>query len=367
MRRFGSLIIGLCLVAQMSAQGCGSEDEGDNTPGGQPPGTQVTPSPVGATGGVGGTGTPTTPAAPSDAGAPPATPTNPSMPPLQPTGPRDAGRPDTGTVTVTPTAPLGDAGPNDGDPSKPVVMIPEVPCRNTSGGLPIGRANFKVDERDVIIDYPCNKREGAPMTFILNLHGTTPVAQHFYQWGYFSAHRHVASHNLIIATPSSVVQQWGNGDNGADEPYLLHVVDWVYKTLGTKFDIRQMWVGGHSWGSFYTSRFGCHEMLKDKVKGLILMSGASAPACASRVAILNTAAALPSPERLLNQDANATSHGCAASMMRAVDMNNDETFWGNCKPGFVHANYLMKTKMHATSMDPSVVKSLVDWIVLARP
>jgi len=219
----------------------------------------------------------------------------------------------------------------------------------------------------VIIDYPCNKHEGAPMTFILNLHGTTPVAQHFYQWGYFSAYRHVASHNLIIATPSSVVTQWGNGDNGADEPYLMHVIDWVYKTFGTKFDIRQMWVGGHSWGSLYTSRFGCNEMIKDKVKGLILMSGATAPACASRVAILNTAAALPQPERLLNQDANATAHGCDASMMRAVDANNDETFWGNCDKGFVHANYLMKTKMHATSMDATVVKSLVDWIVLARP
>jgi hypothetical protein len=68
------------------------------------------------------------------------------------------------------------------------------------------------------------------MTFILNLHGTTPVAQHFYQWGYFAAYKHVASHDLIIATPSSVVTQWGNGDNGADEPYLMHVIDWVYKT-----------------------------------------------------------------------------------------------------------------------------------------
>ena len=54
-------------------------------------------------------------------------------------------------------------------------------------------------------------------------------------------------------------------------------------------------------------------------------------------------------------------------MMRAVDANNDETYWPNCDPGWVHSNYLMKTKMHATSMDPSVVKSLVDWINLARP
>lgn len=43
----------------------------------------------------------------------------------------------------------------------------------------------------------------------------------------------MASHNLIIATPSSVVEQRGNADNGADEPYLMHVIDWVYKTFGT--------------------------------------------------------------------------------------------------------------------------------------
>jgi len=272
----------------------------------------------------------------------------------------------------TPAAPLGTAGPEDGDPTKPVVAVAEVPCRDPARGAAFGRSNFMFDGREMIVDYPCNKHERAPVTFILNLHGTTPVEQHFYQWGYFSAWKHVASHNLIIVTPSSVVTQWGNGDMGVDEPHLLKTIDWVYATFGTKFDIRAMWVGGHSWGSAYTARFGCHEAIKDKVKGLILMSGARAPACASRVSILNSAANLAAdgsvrPEGLLNQTANATAHGCGAQMMRAVDMNNDETFWPDCDPGWVHANYLMKTKQHATSMDPSVVKSMVDYIKQARP
>jgi hypothetical protein len=349
--------LNLGVVVQLAALGCGSDDEGpaDMGPTLQQDASMVTAADAGSS---------------LDTGAPPVATLDASSgasPEAQvPVPVVDASTPvDTGPVV--PTQPVGDAGPMDGDPSKPVVAISEVPCRAGAGGIGLGRANLKVDERDVIIDYPCNKHEGAPMTFILNLHGTTPVAQHFYQWGYFSAYKHVASHNLIIATPSSVVQQWGNGDNGADEPYLMHVIDWVYKTLGTKFDIRQMWVGGHSWGSFYTSRFGCNEAIKDKVKGLILMSGASAPACAARVAVLNTAAALPSPERLLDQTRNAMAHGCDAMMMRAVDANNDETYWPNCDRGWVHANYLMKTKMHATSMDPSVVKSLVDWINVARP
>jgi hypothetical protein len=350
-----------CAAAQLTLLGCGSDED---TPASMPPVSQQEAgvSQADAAMGVGAPDTGTS-VGPSVVDASTPTPRVDAQTPVQPS---DAGARDTGTSPPPP--PMGDAGPMDGDPQKPVVAIAEVPCRDPAmRGIGLGRANLKVDERDVIIDYPCNKHEGAPMTFILNLHGTTPVEQHFYQWGYFSAYKHVASHNLIIATPSSVVQQWGNGDNGADEPYLLHVVDWVYKTFGTKFDIRQMWVGGHSWGSFYTSRFGCHEMLKDKVKGLILMSGASAPACASRVSILNTAAGMPMPERLLNQASNATAHGCDAMMMRAVDANNDETYWPNCDPGWVHSNYLMKTKMHASSMDPSVVKSLVDWINLARP
>jgi pimeloyl-ACP methyl ester carboxylesterase len=269
------------------------------------------------------------------------------------------------------------AGPEDGDTAKPIVAIPNVPCRNPSAaGFGLGKPNLKVDDRDVIVDYPCDKHEGAPITVILNLHGTTPDAQRFYQWGYFSAYKHVSSHNLVVLTPKSVVDQWGNGDNGADEPYLLHVIDWAYTNFAA-FNIRGMWVGGHSWGSLYASRFGCNDKIADKVKGIILMSGASRPACAARVAIINSAANLKpdpadssktivSPEALLDQNAVAMMHGCDASQMMAVDANNDETFWPNCDPGFAHANYLMKTKQHATFMDASVVKSIVDWIKLAR-
>ena len=65
-----------------------------------------------------------------------------------------------------------------------------------------------VDEktgRKFYLDDPDDLKPGEPVTFILNLHGTTPLAQHFYQHGYFSAHQFAASHNLIIVTPSSVV------------------------------------------------------------------------------------------------------------------------------------------------------------------
>lgn len=277
-----------------------------------------------------------------------------------------AGKPGTGGTPATMMMPQTPAGPDDGDPSKPMYVNPEVPCRNPSaGGFGLNGANFKVDNRDLIVDYPCDKHEGAPMTFILNLHGTTPVAQHFYQEGYFSAYKYVSSHNLIIATPSSVVEQWGNGDMGQDDPYLMHIIDWVYKTFGEKLDIRSMWVGGHSWGAFFTAQFGCDARLADKVKGLIIMSGSpSAPACASKVALIDTNAEMDIGPPL-DQGMLPMSHGCKA-MMTKMDSNNTETFWPDCNPGFVHANYLMLGKMHTDFMDDEVVHSIVDWIKLAR-
>ena len=170
---------------------------------------------------------------------------------------------------------------------------------------------------------------------------------------------------MIIATPSSVVEQWGNMDDGKDEPYLMHVIDYVYKNFGDKFDIRSMWVGGHSWGAFYTAQFGCKPELADKVKGLIIMSGSpTVPACGSKVSLIDTNAEMDIGPPL-DQGMLPMTHGCDASMMK-MDGNNTETFWPNCDPGFVHANYLMLGKMHIDSMDKEVVQSIVDWIKLAR-
>jgi hypothetical protein len=285
-----------------------------------------------------------------------------AKPPVVGNAGRGGGAGSTGGVMM----PLPPASPDDGDPSKPVFTNADVPCR-MSGGLAFGfpQANFKMDGRDVIVDYPCGKHEGAPMTFILNLHGTTPVAQHFYQEGYFSAYQFVGSHNLIIATPSSVVEQWGNGDNGQDEPYLMHIIDWVYKSFAG-LDIRAMWVGGHSWGAFYTAQFGCKPELADKVKGLIIMSGSPVlPACAASMAIIDTNAEMDIAQPL-DQGTLPMTHGCGASQMMKVG-NNNETFWPDCKPPYVHANYLMLGKMHTDFMDKEVVNSIVDWIKLARP
>ena len=264
------------------------------------------------------------------------------------------------------------AGPEDGDPTQPIVSIPDVACGGPSGGFGLGSANFQLDGRDMIVTYPCEKHAGAPATFFLNLHGTTPVAQHFYQHGYFAVHEYTSSHNIIVVTPSSVVMQWGNGDDGKDEPHLLAIIDWVYANLGGegKFDIRGMWVGGHSWGGGYTASFGCRDAIADKVKGLVMMSGGSVgggfggATCSSRVSAIITMAEgdgrMPSDQMTL-----ATSHGCDAAATEMI-LNNAHTHWDNCDPGFVHANYYMLGKEHATFMDDDVVHSIADWIKLSR-
>ena len=59
-------------------------------------------------------------------------------------------------------------------------------------------------------------------------------------------------------------------------------------------------------------------------------------------------------------------HGCDGATMETFLMNQ-HTFWPNCDPGFVHANYYMLGKEHATNMDVETVESTADWIKLARP
>ena len=329
-------------------------------------------APASASGAAGRGATIPTTLPPMAAGAPSTPPTPPATSPMTPRPPAlgaaGAAAPANPLPGGTPPAA---AGPEDGPAGGAVIAIPDVACGGPTRSFGLGSANFMMDGRDMIVTYPCNKHAAAPASFILNLHGTTPPEQHFYQHGYFSAHQFSASHNLIIVTPSSVVQQWGNGDDGQDEPHLMKIIDWVYANLNgpEKFDIKAMWVGGHSWGGAYTARFGCKAELADKVKGLIMMSGGGVgsfggAACASKVAVIITTAEgdgrMPSDQSML-----AGTHGCQAGMSQMI-LNNVHNFWPTCQPGFVHANYYMLGKEHATFMDKEVVESIANWIKLQR-
>lgn len=265
-----------------------------------------------------------------------------------------------------PAGPATAAGPEDGDPSAPIVEVPGIPCGPNPSLAGLTTTNTTIGGRDVHVAYPCNKHAGAPVTFILNLHGTMPDENlKLYQVAYFSANNYVDSHNFITVAPKSVVSQWGNGDGGVDRPHIMEVIDWVYSTFAD-FDIRQMWVAGHSWGAMYSTTFVCDPEIADKVRGAMLQSGSGMnPACADRISVISSAAEMDIGP-VINQGGVPASHGCGPEQTNMVG-NNVETYWPDCNPGFVHANYFMLGKGHIDYMDAEVVERIADLINLARP
>jgi hypothetical protein len=260
---------------------------------------------------------------------------------------------------------LPPAGPDDGDPNMPIVAAPGVPCGPNPSLFGLTSTNVMIGGRGVHVAYPCNKHGGAPVTFILNLHGTMPSEDlKLYQVAYFSANNLVNSHNFITAAPKAIGSQWGNGDGGADLPHIMEVIDWVYTTFAD-FDIRGMWVSGHSWGAMYSTNFACSAAIADKIKGAVLESGSGmAPACASQISVISSAAETDIGP-VINQGGIPGGHGCGAPQTNMVG-NNVETLWSGCNPGFAHANYLMLGKGHSDYMDAEVVTKIGDLIKGAR-
>jgi hypothetical protein len=261
---------------------------------------------------------------------------------------------------------LPPAGPDDGDPGAPVVTAAGVPCGPNPSLFGLTSTNVTIGGRGVHVAYPCNKRKGAPVVFVLQLHGTMPAEElKLYQVAYFAVNNHANTHNIITAAPKAIGSQWGNGDGGKDLPHIMEVIDWVYTTF-KDFDIRAMWVSGHSWGAMYSTTFACRAELANKVRGVVLQSGSGMnPACASRISVISSAAQTDIGP-VINQGVVPTSHGCGAPQTNMLG-NNTETYWPNCNPGFAHANYLMLGKGHSDYMDAVVVSRIADLIKGARP
>jgi hypothetical protein len=280
-------------------------------------------------------------------------------------GSGNAGAGGSGAAGSGGTAGSGGAGGSGG----PNVDIPGVAC----GGVldaNVMTPFATIGGRQVFIDYPCKKPQRTAVTFILNLHGTfqQESGKHYIR-GYFPTYKYLDTHNFIIATPKSVVSQWGNGDGGRDEPHLMEVVNWMYQTF-SGFDIKQMWVVGHSWGAMYTRTFACKTEFQSKVKGVVLMSGgAGMPSCASRLAVMGTVGETDIVTGELTQAATAMGHGCGAQQVMNLG-NNRVTQWPNCMPGWVHKNYFMLGKGHGFDPkdwpDDGMNKDMADAILSTR-
>jgi hypothetical protein len=266
-------------------------------------------------------------------------------------------------------------GPVDGDPSKPMVAIDGVPCGVPNVGFGGSPPSVKITNRDVVVVYPC-AHEGAAVTFFLFVHGTLGDAQKVpFTMNAFPIHQFVDSHNVIVVTPKAVGNQWGNGDGGADLPHLYEVVDWVYDTFGTKFDIRTMWASGGSWGAFYlSSTFACDPMFEDRLRGVRMVVGSPCPSCSDRLACivaeqeLEEGGGMPlSPDQQemkssSNIDRYAMMHGCDGKM-KMPDLGPVRHWtWPNCDPGFVHSYYLGPGQHADPWNDPTSLKHMVEEI-----
>jgi hypothetical protein len=390
--------LALSLQLAVFAPGCGDNEEPPSQgpqpssdagfPGGATTGGTAAPTPGAVTGGTGGTTTSMNPVFPANFGGTAGGPTAPTTGAggtrggliggtgfiAGLTGGLAGGTGLTGGLTgggaptgpaPAPTGPATPAGPDDGDPAQPIVTVPNVKCGPNPSLAGLTTTNVTIGGRKVHVAYPCNKHKGAPVTFILNLHGTMPLEElKLYQVAYFGADKYVNSHNLITVAPISAGSQWGNDDGDKDDGHLKEVIEWTYSTF-KDFDIRAMWIGGHSWGAMFTTTYVCRPELMNRVKGAILMSTSpTMPACASRISVINTNAEddIAGP---LPQGNVPMSHGCGAAMKSMLG-NNEQTLWPMCTKGYVHSNYLMFGKAHADYMDDVVVKSIVDLIKASR-
>ena len=259
-------------------------------------------------------------------------------------------------------------GPLDGDPNKPMVAIPGIPCGVPPVGFGGTPATVKITNRDVVVAYPC-AHEGAAVTFFLFLHGTVdePIKVSF-TMNAWPIHALVDSHNIIVVAPKAIGTQWGNGDNGQDLPHLYEVVDWVYTTFGSKFDIRSMWTQGGSWGAFYlATTFACDLKFEQRLRGIQLVVGGGCPACSNRLSCmvmqqelqLGNGMALTTDQREMaasgaNIDPYAKTHGCGSKTGPTPVGNTQYWQWPSCQPGWAHSYYLGPGQ-HADAWDPAAV------------
>jgi hypothetical protein len=261
----------------------------------------------------------------------------------------------------------------DGDPSKPMVSIPGIPCGPARAGFGMPPPTVKIGGRDVVIVYPC-AHEGAQVTFLFTLHGTLPDAQKVaFTMNAGPFHRLADSHNVIYALPKAVGTQWGNGDGGKDLPHIHEVIDWVYATFGGKFDIRSMWAQGGSWGAAYLSRtLACDPKLENRLRGVRLIVGGGCPRCSDRLScivaqqelelgggsMLSTSARETYADRA-NVASYAASKGCKPKTGPTSVGNSKYWSWSDCDPGWVYS-YYMGPGQHADTWELATITKTME-------
>ena len=141
-----------------------------------------------------------------------------------------------------------------------------------------GNATDPKTGRKFWLDYPCDLKPGDKVIFILNIHGAGSIGQ--WQRHYFPAMDYKDKYKLVVATPTAAtspsrvpgqpgVRVWVPD---ADDAHLQNITTAVFDAFG-KQNIKAFWRAGHSQGGMTSHRIVCSDFFKDKVDGLLSLSG----------------------------------------------------------------------------------------------
>jgi hypothetical protein len=141
-----------------------------------------------------------------------------------------------------------------------------------------GNATDPKTGRKFWLDYPCDLKPGDKIIFVLNIHGAGSIGQ--WQRHYFPAMDYKDKYKLVVATPTAAtspsrvagqpgVRVWVPD---ADDAHLQNIATEVIDAFGAK-NIKSFWLAGHSQGGATSHRIVCSDFFKDKVDGLLSLSG----------------------------------------------------------------------------------------------
>ncbi len=141
-----------------------------------------------------------------------------------------------------------------------------------------GNVTDPLTGRDYFVDYPCDLKPGEDVVFILNIHGAGSIAN--WQRHYFPAMDLKEKYRLVVATSTAEGSRsmGGSGpgvrvwDPEVDDAHLHNITTQVIAAFGQE-NIRAFWLAGHSQGGATSHRLVCTDFYRDKVDGLLSLSG----------------------------------------------------------------------------------------------
>lgn len=163
--------------------------------------------------------------------------------------------------------------------SPPPVHCDGQACATDGSLANLGNATDPKTGRKFFLDYPCNLKPGDKVVFILNIHGAGSIGN--WQRHYFPAFDYKDKYRLVVATPTAATTGNIGGGTGpgvrmwnakADDEHLQNIADEVIAAFGQK-NIKSFWLAGHSQGGGTSHRIVCSDYFKDKVDGLLSLSG----------------------------------------------------------------------------------------------